>query len=448
MLLIPMIAILAMYLAYRHRNGRTFGPVSLVIAVYVAMGISAIVLRLLFEYPGVHPIQLEPMLFLAACLCISLWGLFSYRDQRHCILIIENPNLLRKLEGFQIVTSVGALIFFFPFAVRALSEDIGANRMDLVRIQEQLGSYGLINSFFSLVGNLFILSIILAFVNLATVGRGGSTRRAMLLLILSSVYIVYIFAYVGRDGLVYWSFSFLFLYLLFRDFLPGRDRRQVRRIGQLIALPAIIGFSLITDSRFADGDTSILSWLFIYAGSQVVNFNDIYLVNAPPTMGLVYFSQMMDLLDQLTGTKRLPFVREDWWATYTDYGVQPWTFPTFVGSMIQDFSRWGALILTVAIAVGTRASLRKQATTGILSFSNMLYFVLLSQIVLFGVFYYRQFGTLYTQIAIVLVALSFKLFPAEGRILVLEKNSPRRVSSASDLKMRSPSTTHGVVPRT
>jgi oligosaccharide repeat unit polymerase len=425
MFLLPIIVVTAMYALYQYRNRRVFGAVSFLISVYVVMGLSGIALYVFFGYRASSPVQLEPMVFLSVCLVIAFSGVFAYSDKPHRVLVIENVRLLRGLETFQIVTSIAALIFFLPFAISGLSGDVSANRLNIDEIQEKLGSFGLINSFFSLVGNLFVLSILLAFVNLATIERGGSARRANILLILSSVNIVYVFAYVGRDGLVYWMLSFVFLYLLIRDFMPAAGRRKVRRIARVIALPAVIGFSVITASRFADQDSSVLSSLFVYAGSQVFNFNDQYLVNAPPTKGMVYFNRIVKLGDFVTGRTREPLVREDWWENYTAYDVQPWTFATFIGSWAQDLSRWGALLLTIAIAVCTRASLRKQAKTGVFEFSNMLYFILFSQIVLFGVFYYRQFATFYFQIAIVLIAISFRLLRGEDQKLVLEKTSPK-----------------------
>ncbi len=417
-----------MYALYQHRNGRVFGAVSFIICVYVFMGLSGIALYLFFEYRELHPVQIEPMIFLSLCLCIAFYGIFSYSDRRHRILIIENVALLRRLEAFQIITSVVAIAFFLPFALNALSGNVGENRWNLGQIEEQLGSHGLINTIMSLAGNLFFLSILLAFVNFSTLGRGGSARRAKILLVLSSVYVVYTSAYVSRDGFVSWVFLFTFLYLFFRDFMPGAGRRWVKRMALVIALPALIAFSVITMSRFSSQDSSVLAedgsllkWLLVYSGSQVFNFNDQYLIDAPPTMGLVYFKEVVKLADVATGAARQPLVNEDWWENYTAYGVEPWSFQTFVGSFVLDLTNWGALLLTMGIAVCTRASLRKQAKTGVFDFSNLLYFLLLSQIVLQGVFYYRQFSTFYAQIATILIAISFRLLRREGQVLVLEK---------------------------
>lgn len=428
MFLLPIAVITAMYALYRHRNRGIFGAVSFIFLVYVIMGLSAIVLYVFYEYRDKHAVQIQPMLFLSLCLCISFCGIFSYSDRRQRILVIDNVVLLRRLETFQIVTSIGSIIFFFPFAMSALSGNIGANRWGLARIEEQLGAFGLINTFASLAGNLFFLSILLAFINLATIGRGGTARRAKLLLAASSVNIVYSIAYVGRDGLILWTFTFVFLYLLCRDFMPGIHKRAVKRMARMIAVPSFIGFSLITVSRFSDRDGSaqsdqgsVLQWLFVYGGSQVFNFNDQYVLHATPMGGLVYFKEFVKLTDQATQTSRQYVAQEDWWGDYTSYGVEPWGFQTFIGSFVLDLGRLGALLLTIFLAASTWASLREQARSGVFTFSKLLYFVLLSQVMLFGVFYYRQFSTAYAQIATLLIATTFRWFRSETQMLTIEK---------------------------
>ncbi|HEX2721932.1 MAG TPA: O-antigen polymerase, partial [Gemmatimonadaceae bacterium] len=277
------------------------------------------------------------------------------------------------------------------------------------------------------------VSILLAFINLATIGRGGSVRRAKLLLAVSSVNIVYTIAYVGRDGLVFWLFTFVFLYLMFRDYLPRREMSWVKRIARLIVIPAIIGFSLITISRFSDKDDSslaeqgsVLEWLFVYAGSQIFNFSEQYVLNAAPTGGVVYFNEVLKLTGKAAGSDAPP-PRDDWWGDYTSYGVEPWRFQTFIGSFVIDFSRMGALILTVALAAFTRLSLRRQARSGVFSFSAMLCFLMLSQVVLFGVFYYRQFSTFYTQVGTLLIAFVFKLFRSRSRTVTIEKSTETEI---------------------
>jgi oligosaccharide repeat unit polymerase len=385
------------------------------------MGLSTIALNVLVEYDTRFSVQLEPMLYLSLCLSLALFGFFSYTDKRSNTIIIENVSLLRWLEGFQLVTSIGALIFFLPFALDALTGDIDANRWDVQSRQEVLGSYGLINSFFSLVGVLFVLSIILAFVNLATIGRGGSRLRATALLTVSAVYIVYILAYVGRDGFVYWTMTFIFFYLMFKDFMLTVDRRRVKRIALILAMPALVTFVLITVGRVSSDAHSVLASLLEYSGSQIYSFNDHYLLEAPPMMGLVNFSQFLELGALLSGSEKEVLDRIEWYRDYTDYGVRPWIFTTLVGSFLLDFGREGTLLLITFIAACGRITLRRQNKDGILSFSRLLIFVFLSQIVLWGVFYYRHYAYGYYLIAMMLIAILFKVFHSQRRVLVLKK---------------------------
>ncbi len=422
MFLIPIVAILAVFLLYQHKNKYKFGPVSFLLSIYITMGLSAVALYVFVGYDTTFSMQLEPMLYLSLCLCIALYGFLSYTDKTRNIIVVENVMLLRWLEVFQVVTSAGALVFFSPFAFDALSGDIDANRWDLQYRGAVSGSYGLINSFFSLVGGLFVLSIILAFVNWATIGRGGSRLRANVLLVASTVYIVYILAYVGRDGFVYWTMTFIFFYLVFKDFMLAVDRKRVKTLALVLAMPALFAFVLITIARIPGNAYSVLASVLEYSGSQIFSFNDHYLLDAPAMMGLINFSQFLELGALFSGSEKDLFDRIEWFRYYTDYGVRPWVFTTFVGSFLLDFKKEGTLLLIIIIAACTRFTLRTLGKTGIFSFSSLLMFTVLSQIVLWGVFYYRQYAYGYYLIAMVLISILFKVLHCDRRVLVLEKN--------------------------
>lgn len=422
MFLIPIIVIIAVFSLYQYKNKLVFGAVSFIISVYIVMSLCAIVLYLLGENRNSFDIQLEPMLYLSLCFFIAFYGFFSYTDSQHYVLVIENKLLLKWLEIFQIFTSIGAIFFFSYFAFSALSGNIADNRIDIQYRQENLGSYALLNTFFSLIGNLFVLSIMLVFVNLATIGRGGSRFRARLLLVLSSVYIFYILAYVGRDGFVYWIFSFVFLYLIFKDFIPVVERKSVIKWIFIVAIPAFFAFMAITLSRFKND--SFLIPLLDYAGSQVFYFNDHYLVDPPMQMGLLNFKQFLDLGAVLSGNEQPFFDRYEWFKFYTDRNVVPWVFSTYIGSFFHDFGRIGTLLLVTFISIFTHISLRSRKKIGGFTFSNLIIFFVLSQIVLWGVFYYRQYTGFYYIVVMILISISFKTLRNNHEVLVLQKRGP------------------------
>lgn len=428
MFLIPIAIITLMYLAYRHHNHRRFGAVSMIHALYLGMSCSAIILYLFFDYDTQYKIDLEPMLYLSVCLIVTFYGIFPYSDNRIEVLKIDNWKLLKRLEWFQILTSSAAIIFYLPFAISGLSGNVADNRQNIQSMGNGLQEYGLLNSFFTIIGNLFVLSIVLSLINFATVGRGGSRLRGKILLLLSGVYIIYVLAYIGRDSFVYWLLTFLFIYLLLKDFIPRSEQKNIRKIFGAIAASAFIPFIVITFARFSGGNAfapsdsnSVLFSIFDYAGQQIFNFNDQYMVDAIPRLGLINFGQIIGGVSSLLGLPFQVLDMADYYSDYTQSGAIAWRFPTFIGSWLQDFGRAGTVIAVTILALLTRLSLRKQARTGELQFSHLLYFIVLSQVLLFGVFYYRQYATSMSQITLLLIAFLFSMFKNRRSTMLITK---------------------------
>lgn len=420
--LIPVGVIFAIFFLYQHKNGYIFGPISFAIFIYSAMGLASIGLYTLGENRNSFEISLESMLYLSACLVIGFAGPFSYSDHRNRFLVIENVALLKWLGFFQIFTSVFAILFFAPFAFKGLTGNISDNRLDLQYGQEVLGSYGLFNSFFSLVGNLFYISIILCFVNLAMIGRGGSRIRAIMLMLSSGVYVLYVLAYVGRDGFVYWLMSYVFLYLLFRNFLTLSIRKQINRLAFVLASLAFVAFMLITISRFSERGSIIIS-LLDYSGSQIFYFNDHYMVDGPLQMGLINFKNFLEIGAFLGFNETPYFNRFEWFSFYKARDVVPWVFSTYIGSFLFDFGKAGTLFLVATISLFSYISLRRHEKAGYLAFSNIIIFVMCSQILTWGVFYYRQFSAGYSLVAMVIISMCFKVSGAHKKKFVIPRVS-------------------------
>ena len=102
------------------------------------------------------------------------------------------------------------------------------NRLDLGNTAQVLASYGLINTLAGMASHLFAASIVMAFIRLSQAEeQGGSVMRATLLLAASLSDVIYVLAYVGRDGIVYWLMTACAIFLVFRSHLPLARRRRV-----------------------------------------------------------------------------------------------------------------------------------------------------------------------------------------------------------------------------
>jgi len=191
--------------------------------------------------------------------------------------------------------------------------------------------------------------------------------RGSLLLISSFSYVVYITAYVGRDALIYWEMSFLFSYLLLRRFIYRKNQVLVITLFIVISILASIPFIMISTARFGSGietklrndieiiDESgnrskhsfIIESLVDYAGQQISNFNDKFIINPPKRFGGENFPVIAKFIERIGIPIKPIYNNELLYNYYFQFGAVPWVFYTFIGSFLSDFGRLGAFGLFI-----------------------------------------------------------------------------------------------------
>jgi len=431
--LLPLAIIGGIYLSYQRKNRHSFGPVSFIIMSYVVMLVLSVILGIMGKTASTYELELIPILFISFCLAISFWGFHPYKDYRVLALRIENLPLFNLVEKGMLVLSALSIVYFSPFAIAALSGDIKANRENLRLISESLGSWGMFNSLCTLVANMFVLNIVCAFVNLcpAFSVRRFSKLKALCLLLSSTSYIVYVLAYVGRDGFIYWVMTFVFVYLLFKDFIAIESRMVIRRLAFLIGLLAFVPFSAITYHRFSDAEEEMLVSVLQYGGMQIHHFNDQFLAFSEPQWGRINFPVVYDLSTNVFGDGPGEFDRYEWFRLYTVLDVIPWMFSTWVGALVFDFGYYVTPLVILLIAVMSRLSLRGIATEGVLSISQLLILLICAQVVLYGVFYFRQYSTNYYLLVMMVLSGMFHLGSSRNSSLLL-----LRADSQKDLSRK------------
>ena len=373
MILLPFITLLVIYLLYYEINKGYFGVINLLVLTYLFMACSSLVLDMSGRFRSVFPITFEPMAYLSICFIIVFWGVSVFRDSKLVTIKIESMCLYRLLENFLLIGGFLAILFFLPFAYTAFTGDVSSNRINQVLYGSVLARYGLINSFFSLIANLFILNQVCSFVNLIPRGGKRNPYKAYLLLLSSFSYVVYILAYVGRDGAVFWLMSYGFCFLLFKKFLYKGDLRKLKRFFVLSFILLLIPFMVITFARFS-GSIGGPGWQMLdYAGQQVRNFNDHYKIEAPLQCGAFEFPVFVKLIEFLDIVDIPEFDIVSYYSYYLDEDVLPWVFTTFIGSLMIDFGKVGTLAFLFLMSLVMRGALKKAMKTGILDFSNLTY---------------------------------------------------------------------------
>jgi hypothetical protein len=367
-------------------------------SIYFALGCSAVIIVLTGALEPTFSPNYSSVLYLLLCLAIGISGFLRFRAEAvaDVVLTIRGQGLI---ETVLIALQSFSIAFFLPFAIGSLSGDAGANRLQISGQQEVLASYGLINSFAGVGAHLFTTSLVMACIRLCQPKGGGyNPPRAGLLVLSSLAYVIYVLAYVGRDGSVYWLMNALLVFLLFRNHLPDAMRRRIVVIGSVLAGMVILPIIIITMSRFGDSDFGVGGSLLEYFGAQIHHFSDFTAIDRPKTYGAQNFPLFWPLFCSNVGDIGCadwevlrPFIFD----IYLSQGKQPWVFGTYVSDFVADFGYMGTLGLLVGLAVLCDRACAGRDGRGRMSPSRLLMIILLFLTPYWGVFYFR-FGIMNT----------------------------------------------------
>lgn len=370
------------------------GPVlaKLLWLIYFGLGASATVIAVTDVLRPVFQPNYPAALFLTLCILIGISGFlhFRARDVGNVIASIRGQGLI---EGALIGTQLYATLFFLPFAVSSLIGDANENRLDLSNKMELLGSYGIFNTFAGAASQLFAASLVMACVRLSQPkGQGRNLLRACLLIFVSLSYVVYILAYVGRDGVVYWLMTALAVFLVFRGHMPAHLRRQIVTLGTAIGVLMMLPFIAITAARFVDTDQGSAWSILDYFGSQINNFGDFSTIDRPLTLGLMNFPMFIGAacsVTGLTGCENWEDLRVIIFDQYLAQGKEPWLFGTYVSDFVGDFGYLGTLVLLSVFALLCHVASRTQHGRRPMTIARLLLVMFLFLVPYWGVFYFR-----------------------------------------------------------
>ncbi len=406
MFFIPVLTVILIFILYFKKSNLKINIVSFLLAIYCAMAIKSVLVYFLRMYPPVFNYSLQSMSYLSICFIIVFSGFTNFSDNKLIKINIDNILFYKLLEIALGIGGIGAIIFFIPHAIKSLKGDVLLNRLRVLEFQNSvLAQYGIINSLFSLFSNLFILTLFFSFIDLID----GKKIRAYILFISSFSYVIYILAYVGRDGVVYWILSFVFVYLFIKDFLAKPLRKKIIRRFLLLTAILLIPFFIISDARFSESEYGTIKEIVNYSGQQIKNFNDIYQLNPPITFGrraFPLFANWLSALGLINNQEKGFFDSE---VFLYEIGMLPSVFKTYIGSFLMDFGKCGTLIILICLAYITRNIIHRVNVTNAIKFSNLVIFILLYQLVLWGVFYNRLYAANLYIICMLLLSVMFKI---------------------------------------
>lgn len=378
-------------LAFRIRSPGRHQLAKLLWVVYFALGLSALFISLTDVLQSVFPPNYGSTFFLLFCVLLAVSSFKGFRSQDIAAAAHFIPGQ-RQIEDLLIWTQFAAIIFFLPFAFSSLIGDANENRLELASKVEVLASFGIVNTIASAACQLFSSSLIMAFIRLSQPNSSrNATRRALLLLGSSLSYVIYILAYVGRDGIVYWLMTAAMMVIIFRPHLSASTLRLVLASGMALAGLMLVPFFIITLARFVDTQHGSAWSVLEYFGTQIYTFSDYSTLERPLTLGVMNFPMFASGACWIVGLECPTWIdiKEIVFEQYLIQAKEPWLFGTYVSDFVGDFGYWGTSILLLLFALLCHHACSYQKRRITLTLPRLLLILFLFLVPYWGVFFFR-----------------------------------------------------------
>lgn len=387
---IGLLAYYAVFLATK--SGASGELAKLLWWTYFGLGCSALLIASTGVFQPVFQPNYPAILFLLLCISISISGFLGFRQQdvRDVIVTARGQAPIEVgLIGLQLFS----IAFFLPFAISSFAGDAGVNRLELSNKAAVLASYGLINTIAGFGSHLFAASLVMAFIRLAQPkGEGYSPYRALLLTLCSLSYVIYVLAYVGRDGSIYWLMTALLVFIVFRKQLSTNLQRRIIISGVFMCGLVLVPIAIITIARFADSQNGVNWSILEYYGTQINTFSDYSSIDRPRTYGVMNFPMVVQAYCSAFYSQNCVSwedVKPQIFDQYLAQGKPPWLFGTFVSDFVADFGGVSVVALLTAFAFLCHRACVGRDHQGRMSLSRLLLIVFYFLTPYWGVFYFR-----------------------------------------------------------
>lgn len=313
-------------------------------------------------------------------------------------IILPSKKILDIFSTFIIVISFFS-IFHFSVTVSEIFrlESLEDARNALYEGELYVES-GILTTIASVGASMYVFALMLFFVYRIL---GKSKRRSVLLLIASISEPLHVLSFVGRDGVVFWLFSFIFLYCFFKPFLSDKQTRNIQRQFIIGSLFLLIPFIAISISRFDDSSAGTEGSLISYMGQSFVNGPLFMGIEDKPFKNGACFP----LFFEITG---MEMVEEEAYEKLVQIGEwRSWTFGTFITSLYMYIGFKGMAFICISMFIIFKTVFRGK--NKVLKYGQLFIYILYFQIFSQGVFYFRQ-GTRGANLFIVLCFLLYFAF--------------------------------------
>lgn len=388
------------------RKGKLLAPSNIVLGLYLLAIICAIPFAYVNNEKAIFSSHYtyNAIVFLFYLLLFILP--FSLVNETHIrTIVLPNKRVIRISSLIIIALSIYAISFFATGVFNVFSYgDLGAARNMRYEQGVEFVGGGINYTIASVSSSLYPFAIVFYFI--CTIIKEKRWIR-VLLLISSFSETLHILTEVGRDGAVFWVFTFVFCFLFFKPFLGDQEMAKLKKIFIVLGGVVTIPFIMITIGRFGDGSKSSFYTYFGQQFSQVCYTIDLDPLPVRPGASFPLYYEVMGK----------PMPRG---INMDNNLVDSTAFGTFIRTFFTNFGYLGTLFVGIILAfVVTGMSKVKR---GVFYFYSIFIYVLFFQIYSQGIFYFRQYtrgGNLF----IVLCFLFYFFFKntRKSSVLIIKK---------------------------
>jgi oligosaccharide repeat unit polymerase len=369
---------LLLLLLFNRSKKSTLAPSSFLILIYLVSAVAC----LLDIYINDETLILNDKYWFAAIVFLLLIISFLYpfvfvNETQWKVIKLPNQKILDSFSTIIIILSIFSMFYYVNDVITVFtSGDLAQMREHLTGMEGEYTKSGILNTIASVSASFYDIALLLFFIYSAI---GGYKKRRIFLLLSSFSYTVQVLTYVGRDGVVYWTFSFIFYYLLLKDYLPDFAKKSIKRLFIKAFIVGSIPFIAISISRFGDSDSGTSGGLISYIGQPISHWCYYYSMEKPIRSP----GANWPLYYEITGLKQ-PEGAGLWEAE----GTNSWSFGTFLRSWHSSMGLGGILLACIFMWVVFILVFNKQKKK--VSFHSFFIYILFFEIISQGVFYFRQ----------------------------------------------------------
>lgn len=422
--MLKFIFILVVIFYFWYRNAKIKGSFvcssSILIGIYLASAIFAIPTISIGEYK--EPLLLSywwPAVLFLGYLLFLLLPARVFQDNKVSQLILPNRKTLSIMATVIILLSLFSIFYYSRTVSGIFLMNLNDARTDIY-LGEEFVEAGWVNTIASVSASLYVFALLLFFIY-CTIPSSKFIRILLLLSSLSEP--LHILAYVGRDGIVFWLFSFVFLFTIFRGYMEPKTKSFLKKLFIIAAALLIIPFFLITMSRFGSEGTNSQG-----AFDSMINYWGQGYIQGTLFMGIdekpCTYGASFPLFYEITGITKPAATGMSGMSGMVQIGEwRSWFFGTIVTGLLLNLGHVGFWIVSIFSLVLFYGIMRIRS--GRLLFHQLIYYILYFQIMSQGVFYFKQYtrgGNLFILLSFLLV-LFFKLTYNSDSAIRIERKS-------------------------